>query len=272
MNIHLVRFSGLPALADAAERAGDPGSDPSWANATFAEALQLARQGWPAGAEQARRLVPKLSLPTVASAAPIVATYNDVTGAYVDIGAFVSGEPECMVDFAQDTRQAPVVKLVFVGCYSGACGRNTIVRRGCAIAALVDSLEARGVRCDVEVQVNVRGTTAGDTYEHRVHVTVKRAEQALDLDALVFAAGHPAFWRHLVKAIQTIAPPLYRAAGAFNGGGYGGWGAGASWTHTVADDSNTITLPGLMWDTSFASDDKAMAFVEALVTKHSKGA
>lgn len=209
-------FENLAALAEYASRAPKYEGSAAWreetdyswdAGATLPDAAELATLGWADGARQAKGMLDKveLTLPHE-TVTPYSVTYQDVQGAYVDIGLAMQGIPECMVDFREDTRRERFIDIYVAGNYAGGRGTDEIMRRGIAIAALVDALESRGVRCGVTVVTSNRTSAKGKRGLWRLDVCLKRPNDALNLDTLVFALGHPAYARRLVFAVKEREP------------------------------------------------------------------
>ena len=72
---------------------------------TMDEALELARYGWEEGRQHLRQAVGRIALDQLVGRRPIVESRLDFAGDEVDIGAYLHGEPEHMVDYQvrQDT-------------------------------------------------------------------------------------------------------------------------------------------------------------------------
>lgn len=219
--VHEYFYPSLNALADAAQTTPFAVShhDSDWSGGGWREALKHARYGWPEGAEMARKHIDKFRLPPIE--APYANTYNDVTGAYVDIGLYVSGEPECMVDFREDKRHARYATIhVSVSASAGTIPEK-LVNRGLAIAATVDILESRGIRCEVIAYDPCYGSDDKGRVISNAGVMVKHANAPLNLDTLTFAVANPGFLRHLLFAHMELQSDEYRRS--FNvPGGYGG--------------------------------------------------
>lgn len=186
--------------------------------ATYAEAEAVMRDGWPDGAEAARKLAASLSAEaTGADAAVRPAPVWDVAGDDVDVDRFLSGEPESMVAWEPETVPAAgrVVRVVLDGSVNCDVGAEHLRVAGVMTAAAVDVLEARGVRCEVWVSYssNFRNKEIVEI-RHRL----KAAEEPLDLPRVV-AGMHPSAFRRIgFRWMET------RAACP---GGYG-WNAEAS--------------------------------------------
>lgn len=234
----------LPSVAAMVEEARKDSTDPrgrssrdrddSWAGGTFEEVCDVARHGWPEGAAMVAKLARGIAvrLPQEQASTP----YHDVAGSYVDIGRYVSGEPECMVDFRPEIRAQRVVKIGFNVSVHGGTATEAMMERGAAVAVLVDRLEAAGVR--VEVMAYGQGAPVWT-----MEVCVKPADAPLDMDRVAFALGHPGFFRRLFFGVQDAAGVAERTAmGAFAGGGYGGrqtyQGRYGSWTDAVTPEQH----------------------------------
>lgn len=167
-----------------------------WADVdSMGEALSLAKDGWndelPAALELAESAV------EVAIKDHMVDSFNqpvwDVTGAQVDVGAFLAGTPECMIDYplSKTSHAGRVVTLVCGLCVSGAVSTRAMVKRGQVMTALALALSRLGH--SVEIWIDVNGDKSG--YEHYQRVLVKGASDELDPAAIMFALAHPAMFR-----------------------------------------------------------------------------
>lgn len=75
---------------------------------------------------------------------------HDVTGPILDVGAFVSGEPECFMRRSPKPAPRSVPVYVDMG-FSGGTSAQTIQTRAAAITALVDELQTMGYIVDLHV-------------------------------------------------------------------------------------------------------------------------
>lgn len=123
-------------------------------------------------------------------------TRHDVSGTDVDVGRFLDGEPECMVDFQPGPAQRRTVTVAFNVFISSGVDRQRFLRRGAAIAALVDALERSGLRC--EVIMHFRGMGRREVLD--VETVLKPVAEPLDLERLAFAACDVSVCRRLVLA------------------------------------------------------------------------
>lgn len=211
MNIR-TSFPSLVALADRAEhtaaRENSRTNSDDFSGCSFDKAVSFARHGWPEGAAKAKRLLDRLQLPV--PHAVHSETYHDVTGSYVDVGEYVQGVPECMVDFRADRRPVRFAHLIVSATFSAAIETQAVIQRGATIAAVVDALETQGIRCTVDLLFQSTDYTARiigatpSTFE--VRVPIKEAHAPLNLDTLTFGVAHPAYLRRLMFAVMEQYP------------------------------------------------------------------
>lgn len=84
-----------PTLATAASREDGPNG---WAGAGWQQALELARDGWTATVPAADVIVADLRTRMADRLTTDLARIIDVAGSEVDMAAYLSGVPECMLD------------------------------------------------------------------------------------------------------------------------------------------------------------------------------
>lgn len=205
MNIR-ISFPSLVSLADRAEhtQAGENSrmNSNEFSGCSFDEAVSFARHGWPEGAAKAKRLLDRLQLHVPQAVHSV--THHDVTGSYVDVGEYLQGVPECMVDFREDRRPARFAHIVVSATFSANITTQAVIQRGATIAAVVDALETQGIRCTVDLLFQSTDYNKADTFE--VRVPIKEAHAPLNLDTLTFGVAHPAYLRRLMFAVMEQYP------------------------------------------------------------------
>ena len=158
---------------------------------TFEDALDLARSGWTDGREYIAKLAERLN-GRLSALVSVPEVRYDVTGDFLDIGRFVSDEPEdfgTLVD-TQVRVDAPVAKIVRMRISTGArfsVAPSSYFIRGAAAIALADVLERKG--CRVEIMAYTRSESYSDhisTYTY----PLKHENQPLDIDACAFFLAH----------------------------------------------------------------------------------
>lgn len=185
----------VPAKQDSSS--SRTGKNADWAGTkTFGEAVTLATTGWAEGAAQALALRGSID----AAVREIVAARQaqfcwDVTGDCVDVGKFLTGEPECFSAQAPDGESASgkVVKLCANLAASGAVSPKSLFARGAVILAAIDVLESLGHRVELWIAHGSRGSV-GILQQFAL---VKPASQPLDADRVAFCLCHAACLRRL---------------------------------------------------------------------------
>lgn len=227
---------------------------------TLEEAVQMAEHGWAEGAVKAKTLLDKMPPPLLENV--MTGTVHDVVGSYVDVGEYVMGTPECMVNFCEDKRTARFARIVVAGCYAGGVTGQTIINRGVAIAAIVDALEANGVRCDIDM-VTRQNKHGRDVWE--TCVSLKRATDPLNLDTLVFAIAHPACFRRIGFAVCERETPAMRKMHSFmHSGSYGS-------VQTLPPDPSAIIFQVPYFSEDWSAETASRKVMEILA-RYTKGA
>lgn len=197
----------VPSKQDSSSSRQDRlGSDPWHGTNTFEQAVALAQRGWPEGAAAALELRAEVesAVRDLINARSTSYTF-DVAGEFVDVGRFLSGEPECFGSESQDYGNTvrPVVKIVANLAASGSVSTKSLYVRGAAIVAAIDILESLGRRVEVWIaHGSTKSRRGGQSNVHETHVLVKKADQPLDVDRLAFAVAHPSTLRRLCFSIM----------------------------------------------------------------------
>ncbi|TVZ01257.1 hypothetical protein EAS64_33805 [Trebonia kvetii] len=172
------------------------GSDSWTGNFSYDDALNAARFGWADQLSATMELAS--SAVEIARKRHLVDSYEpawDVAGGAVDIGRFVTGEPECMISFplAKRSNIGSVITLAANVVVSGAISSESIMKRGRLIVALALLLGQLGH--STELWVSMR--TGDYQPEAEIAVKVKGVDDVIDPAVIMFAFAHPAMSRHL---------------------------------------------------------------------------
>lgn len=161
--------------------------------AGYAGALHMARYGWEEGWKKIAALLGHISTDV------ITVREVSVAGDYPDVARAVAGDPFNMVKRGKVRAPKPSITLgINIGA-SAAVTAQAFANYGAAMAALVDRLEARGVR--VELWALWGNGHMSDGGKVNIAVKLKDMAAALDLSAVAFAVGHPAFMRRVGLAL-----------------------------------------------------------------------
>lgn len=216
---HLTMSEAIDALSDGQRPGGfqlssvENSSSMSWdLNTSFESARQLAEFGWKEkGAELEKYLAIVQQVLQENWAVSL-----DVSGECVDIGAYLDGEPECMMTFLSPEPRS--VKIIANISARSSADAPRLLNRGIAIAAAVYTLQAGGVGVSLSVGDWVRSGSA----EHATTIEVNPFGDYIDPARLAFWLGHPAALRRCIfRYNEQESSDIRRTFGFSSGGGYG---------------------------------------------------
>lgn len=213
-------------------------SRPEWhGTKSFREAKGMALNGWQGIRAEVDALVENMEHVILPELDPAFTSYFDVSGGMVDVGRFLDGEPECMVEtkLVEIAKPGKVVTVLVQGFYSSASDEEQIRTRGAAVVALIDAIEKMQHSTEIYVEY-----TLSKKICHLVKV--KGAGEGLDIDVLMFVLAHPSAYRRISFAVQEGEP--------------NGLGCGPSGSYGKPNDLTqaekvgaSITLDTLRYDT-----------------------
>lgn len=164
---------------------------------SFAQALDFARLGWPAGLANLQTARAAMPRPTARGRA----RRFDVAGMFPDTARAAAGDPCSMVIRAPGERKGKtVLPLVMPG--SSGCVTNaaSIANQATAICGLIDALEGGGViRCELFRHF---GTTAGFDSQS-ILIRLKSAEDSLELSRLAGALSPSTYRRLYFRTVEA---------------------------------------------------------------------
>lgn len=169
---------------------------------TFYEAVKLARYGWEDGLKKLEYYEEMADKDYASKVADNVwDVENQVTGSYVDVGAYLQGVPECMCDFVSKRTNtfADVLVNPSISCWVKG---KTIIDRGREIMKLVDALEKRHIKTRVCLMFVVKGEFNDDSKFYVVNIVCKDYCELLDQNRLIFALAHPSMVRRLLFSMM----------------------------------------------------------------------
>lgn len=205
----------------------------TWSHNT-AQAMALVKTGWAAGAAHVKSTHVDIAN-SYLSEHTEESTRYDVAGSFVDVGAFLTGIPECMVDFCEEKRETRAVRIMVDMSVSAAIDADAIFARGIAIMGAVMAVQASGVAVTVDLVLNATLYTDDGKVLSSVSVTAHKPGDILDTSRLAYFLAHPAFTRLIM-----LGGVAYCLAGARNG-----CGAGPGKTQT-----GEVWIPDLMFGTN----------------------
>lgn len=216
-----IRFDGWEDFIETAESGSAPRfrkrerpshqySYGGWAGTeTFADAVKMARDGWPRGLEGLRKLSGEC-FDNLVTRCIVDRPRYDVEGNFFDVARVIEGEPECWTRFDQELENtgSKYVSILFNCAVSGGIGTDVILARGAALTALIELLEFTGRRVDLTVCCGLKIDPYRDTVTE-IYVPVKRSDQPLDMNRIAFALMSPAMLRRMVFSILEQQDPAH---------------------------------------------------------------
>lgn len=168
---------------------------------TKEETLKLVRNGWHEGRSMVRAISDRLN---VVGRVPKPEIAYDVTGDTWDIGRLVNGEPECAMHFEDSedefTLGPKVLRMGINVGVSAGIDENIMRHRGAAILALIEALEYAGKRIEIWTICGDRTDGPWKSFNNPpmdVRVRLKKSEELMQDDMLIFSIVHPAYSRRL---------------------------------------------------------------------------
>jgi len=189
-------------------------SSTSWdLNTPFEAAREKASSGWREKADELWKHVQALALKVDAG----VSERFDVSGEAVDVGRYLSNEPECMFAL-QVSPLASVSILLNIGASSSA-NAEYLYNRGIAIAAVIHALQASGRGVSLKVCESLSGYSDG---VHITEITLQEFGEYINPGRLAFWVAHPAalrrcFFRYNEQQNRRVRERF----GFYEGAGYG---------------------------------------------------
>jgi len=189
-------------------------SSSSWdLNTNFDQARTFAQRGWVDKAAELEGYMTSVNDLDYGG----FQTSLDVTGECVDVGAFLAGEPECMMSMAVPAKRSLTV-IVNVS-FSAGCDARHLLNRGIAVAAAVYALQCNGVSVSLKV-----GSWVDDHngHIHETLIEVNQYGEYISPARLAFWLAHPAALRRCIFRISEHEPDDVRKRfGFYSGHGYG---------------------------------------------------
>lgn len=186
----------VPALSGSRAAGWDLQPAAWYGTTSMQEAFKLARNGWKDGVEQAKDILELLH----SDNAMQKKTSYGVAGGRVNVGKMLSGNPLHMKRKTPQPAKRVITLFVNVAMIAAITPETAILKAAC-IAAMVDLLEMKQFSCDI-IAVMVTDDSSTDALASQTTVRLKSAGEALNIEDLVFALGHPSMQRRFHFALK----------------------------------------------------------------------
>jgi hypothetical protein len=180
---------------------------------SWEEAKQVALKGWREGLREIEKVQAQIT-PFIAEKVLRYQQTFAVSGYYVDVGTYLSNDPECFISRVYEEQNYPgkIFTIVCSISSSAEITPKTIIQRGAMICALIDAIEYAGHRAEV---ICNWASSIGHSSDHRkgnlknygwfeVDVTLKKANQPLEMIEIAFCLAHPSMLRRIMFSIAEI--------------------------------------------------------------------
>ena len=223
------------------ERKADP-----WAGTTsWGKAKELAENGWQSEVADAQAFASHVADVIFSERLAVTFDLNyDVAGSSVDIGRFLSGEPECMTESAPivHSSHGRAVSIVVPVSFLAEVPPRLVRQRGAAIIALVDALARAQHPLEIWAASIIHDW--GHTNRASYVVKVQAADAPLDMGRIMYALAHPSMLRrHIFSLMETEGSEFSTTFRV--GHGYGTRQNDAFENDIPPINGSVIVLPGL---------------------------
>ena len=208
--MHLDLFNSLGEMlvyadSNSRKRKSDSADAESFSGTkNYAHANKLATEGWHEIRPEVEKLLAVLSEQIDNRFDTVNELEYAVSGGAVDVGRWLTGEPECMFNFVPtpNARMGKVVRLFIDYGASASYSAEFIKQRGIVICALVDALQKMRIATEVWGETAIIGT------RNAIHTTVVKLHDAtaqMDIDELMFALANPSMLRRITFSVREMA-------------------------------------------------------------------
>jgi hypothetical protein len=207
-------FSEYLHFVDNATKLGHPdasrSASNSFAGTSYDKARELAEFGWPEGRDKVDMIRGRIAGEVRPVERPKFKAYRDFSGSEVEVGRYLSGVPECMMEHRREMAIAPrrSCRIVFGMSASAGISAEIMQIKGAATVALIDALELSGVSCEVWLDSTQDHDYSGQN-NYSTHIKIKRSGEHVDIDGLAFQISHPSTFRrldfaHMERTVRTL--------------------------------------------------------------------
>lgn len=131
---------------------------------------------------------------------------RDVAGSYVDIDRYMLGDPECMVEFAQDERtmKGRAIKVFINVVASWTYSAQELLDRGTRVLMAVEAAMSTGANIELWVGETIEGYGGNDVAVELVRL--KGFHDYIDPKVAAFCIGHPSMLRRILFFLNELRP------------------------------------------------------------------
>lgn len=193
--------------------------DEEWYGGTFTAVAEAMRDGWEAELPEALDVAEGAVKETERELpAELFTPQWDVCGADVDMGRYLTGEPENMIDFplAPMVKQGKVVTVCASFGALGGVSAEAKIAQGRVVTALAMTLGQLGYTTELWADYSGRHAGRGQSTYNSIRVLVKGANDVIDPSKILAAYAHPGAQRRMGFVAMSLAPAPFNKHGLGN--------------------------------------------------------
>jgi hypothetical protein len=197
---HCLNDKPVDSRVDVKKCSSETGQSSFTGTKSFSEACELLSNGWPQGRERAAKILKSIAVRHT-NFSQGKAVQMDIGGAYPIAAMAAAGQMECMVNFAPvEDRARPIVRLMVALGGNQTYSSDSISNYGLGLMAYIEALEA----ADFRVEINVGWFNQFNGTQQAFTATIKKAEDPLDVDRVVFCIGNTSFVRRIMFRVMEL--------------------------------------------------------------------
>jgi hypothetical protein len=197
---------------------------------SYEHAMQIAREGINLDKIQAAMTELNLGMKQQEQA-------YSVSGAYVDIGTYLGGEPECMVTF-QESEEVKFVTIKFLFSENANVSAETFTNKVVVLASIIDRLETIGYRVRLIASCRCNSERSNPKFKFNMDVVVKDYKDNMSISQISGCVSVSFFRRIMFRIIEHIFSKFSLDANDY------GYGKSTDWIDEDIDDSLLIGKSG----------------------------
>lgn len=184
--------NGNPTIEESQRYSRKTGNKEFYNTDTFEEAINLAKYGWK---DSFKMVELSKNLNQLIPVSQFKESFvYDVSGSYPDVGKYLTGEPENMVQFITEEDEKKI-SVIVNGSISWRIEQKVQFNKGAAIVSLVSKLEDLGYRVQVTLLYCV--TSSNIDMRHDLKIVIKEYHEQIDIDRFAFIFCNVAFSRRI---------------------------------------------------------------------------
>jgi len=183
----------------------------------FNEAMDLAKFGWK---DSFKMVELSKNLDKLIPVSQFKESFvYDVSGSYPDVGKYLTGEPENMVQFITEEDEKKI-SIIINGGVSWQIDQKIQFNKGAAVVSLVSKLEDLGYRVEVTLLYCSQSLVKNNNSRHDTFVKIKEYHEQIDIDRFAFIFCNVAFNRRIKFSVNECLP-IAEEMGYYKKGSYG---------------------------------------------------